>query len=55
MFRVPESTTNVKLDRINADLRVVKEIGAHIDINIKDDDIVRVAEHDGVILSLFSF
>jgi hypothetical protein len=39
---VPEPTTNVKLDRINADLRVVKEIGAHIDINIKDDDIVRV-------------
>jgi hypothetical protein len=35
MFRVPEPTTNVKLDRINADLRVVKEIGAHIDINIK--------------------
>lgn len=42
MFRVPEPTTNVKLDRINADLRVVKEIGAHIDVNIKDDDIVRV-------------
>jgi hypothetical protein len=42
VFRVPEPTTNVKLDRINADLRVVKEIGAHIDINIKDDDIVRV-------------
>jgi hypothetical protein len=33
MFRVPEPTTNVKLDRINADLRVVKEIGAHIDVN----------------------
>ena len=24
MFRVPEPTTNVKLDRINADLKVVK-------------------------------
>jgi hypothetical protein len=42
MFRVSEPTTNVKLDRINADLKVVKEIGAHIDVNIKDDDIVRV-------------
>ena len=42
VFRVPEPTTNVKLDRINPDLRVVKEIGAHIDVNIKDDDIVRV-------------
>jgi transcriptional antiterminator Rof (Rho-off) len=28
MFRVSEPTTNVKLDRINADLKVVKEIGA---------------------------
>ena len=42
MFRVPEPTTNVKLERINADLKLVKEIGAHIDVNIKDDDIVRV-------------
>lgn len=42
MFRVPEPTTNIKLERINADLKVVKEIGAHIDVNIKDDDIVRV-------------
>ena len=42
MFRVPEPTTNVKLERINTDLKLVKEIGAHIDVNIMDDDIVRV-------------
>ena len=38
MFRVPEPTTNVKLDRLNADLKVVKEIGAHIDNNTSEGE-----------------
>ena len=43
IFRAPELNTNVKQERITYDLKVVKEIGTHIDVTITEEDVIRTS------------
>lgn len=43
LFRVPETDTNIKADRITHDTNVIRDIATKIDVEIKLDDIIRVS------------
>ena len=43
LFRVPEPKTNIKIDKVNADIQLVKDVGAAVNVIIDNDDIVKVA------------
>jgi len=42
MFKVPEPKTNIKVDKMNADIQLVKDIGSAVKIEINDEDIVKI-------------
>lgn len=42
IFRVPEPQTNLKIDRINADINYMKDLAHQIDLELHNEDIVKV-------------